>query len=232
MCASLQQRERAKKSPEKLAKLLNKTYDMYLDEREREEFFSFFVFVDQQTNENHESPHSVTRDFSRSGWFSWSSFCLTAGGISPEGKKKGKKKKNRAHKHEKRTRNQFLCTLTTRSFYSHVFVITNARTCRKRASHLFVKHTYARTRKRSSRARSRDRRRRRRERKGAKICFFFYGNMSDSLIGERSSSSLFVSNKQSRARFVPRSLHRFKPQLEAIRLVRTKIASMVCARKN
>ena len=151
------------------------------------------------------------------------------------GEKKGKKeeKQSAQTRKKKRTRKQILlCTLTTRSFYSHVFVITNARTCRKRASHLFVKHTYARTRKRSSRARSRDRRRRRRERKGAKICFFFYGNMSDSLIGERSSSSLFVSNKQSRARFVPRSLHRFKPQLEAIRLVRTKIASMVCARKN
>jgi hypothetical protein len=33
------EREQKKVQTEKLAKLLNKTYDIYLDEREREEFF-------------------------------------------------------------------------------------------------------------------------------------------------------------------------------------------------
>jgi len=118
---------------------------------------------------------SVTRDFRPPCCFSWSSFSQKRGGISPRGKKREKKHPESSHNKKK---TKFFCTLTTRSL---CFINNNnnnnknARTCRKRTSHLFVKHIYARSRKRSSRARSRGRRRRR-ERKGTNLDF--YGNMT------------------------------------------------------
>jgi len=103
-CESLQQRERAKKSPEKLAKLSNKTYDIYLNrERERERNFFLFFFVDQQTNEIHEFPHSVTRDFRGPGGFLGPRSVSQQEG-SLRGEKKGKKEEKQSAQTRKKNK--------------------------------------------------------------------------------------------------------------------------------
>jgi len=148
-------------------------------ERERERNFSFFFFLcDVNRPTKTMNLRSVTRDFRPPCCFSWSSFSQKRGGISPRGKKREKNTRTpREFTHNKKKNKVFLHFNNALVVFLLLLLINNknARTCRKRTSHLFVKHIYARSRKRSSRARSRGRRRRR-ERKGTNLDF--YGNMT------------------------------------------------------
>jgi hypothetical protein len=103
----LQQRERAKKSPEKLAKLLNKTYDIYLN-RERERERNFFLFLFSSTNRPTKSMNlriPLPEIFEVRMLFLGPRSVSRRGGISPRGKKREKRRKTeRTNTKKKRTR--------------------------------------------------------------------------------------------------------------------------------